>query len=115
MNLHHAINYAVRHVGAIELRYACLVAIVQALIDLPRRVQRQPLRRLNLNGGIGDHPLDSLAVSDWLAEGDALFRIINRHLQQAFRRANAARAINHRPWPIHCIPSEKPYPTSPST
>src|SRR2546421_12357336 len=36
--LHHAINYAVRHACAIELRYACLVAIIQALIDLPRRV-----------------------------------------------------------------------------
>src|SRR5690242_19299642 len=72
MNLHHTIYNAVCHIRAVQFRHAGLVPVIFATVGLPRCVQREPLRRLNLDGGIGDHPLDSLAVGDGLTEGDTL-------------------------------------------
>src|SRR5581483_299069 len=80
VHLHHAVNDAVSHVRAEEFSHAGLVAVVLVAVGFPGGVERKPFGGLDFNGGVGDHPLDGLAVRDGLAKGDALLGVVDSHL-----------------------------------
>src|SRR6266568_9105537 len=72
VNLHDAINDTIGHIRAIQLRHTCLVTVIYSLVCLPGSMEGQPLRRRDLHGRVGEHPLNSLAISDRLAKGHSL-------------------------------------------
>src|SRR5579872_3178323 len=91
VDLEDAVHHFVGHVRAVELRHGRLVPVVEALIGHPRRPQRDPLRRLYLNRRIRNHPLDSLAAREWLAEGSTVSGMLDGHVEQPLRRAHRPR------------------------
>src|SRR5260370_23831289 len=55
LNLQHAVNDTIGHVRAVQFRHACLVAVIQPLVNFPRRLQRPPFFRVNPYPRIGNH------------------------------------------------------------
>src|SRR5579875_2787618 len=66
------------------------MARIIVLLGQPGGIECEPARRLDLYIGVGDHPLNGLALGNWLAHRHALFGIVNRHLQRALSDADGA-------------------------
>src|SRR5271155_584596 len=93
VDLHGAIDHAAEHLARIELRDRRLGAEVLAAVGLPRALPRQPSRRAQLDLRIREHPLDSLALREQLAEGAALLGVIDRHPERRDSHADVARRV----------------------
>src|SRR4029450_13368018 len=91
VDLQHPVGHPVDRVRAVQLRDRRVGLGLLALVDTPRGPQYQPADGLQVDLGVGDHPLDRLVVADPAAEGLAGVRVFDRQLEQAFARADAAR------------------------
>src|SRR5690348_4764671 len=89
--LKHAVHDAVRHIRAIELRHRGLVAVILPAIGEPGCPQRDPLRRLDLDRRIGNHPLNRLPVGQRLPKGDAVLGVLDGHLHHPLARPDRPR------------------------
>ena len=61
-------------------------------VHLARGVLDHQAAGMDLGRGIGDPPLDRLAVGQLLAEGHALLRVLAHHVERALRHADARSA-----------------------
>src|SRR5579862_7338086 len=90
VNLHGAIDYAAEDFARIELCDRRLGAEVLAAIGFPRALPREPSRGAEFDFRVGEHPLDGLSLREQLAEGAALFGVIDCHAKRGDADADVA-------------------------
>ena len=77
------------HLGGIGLDDGELRARIHAPIEAPGRLVGHESRRMNAGGGIGDPPLNRLAIGQIGAEGFSLRRVLDHHVERPLRAADA--------------------------
>src|SRR5947207_3398156 len=79
VDLHGGVDHAPEHLARVELGDGCLDARIFAAVRFPRTFPDEPATRAKLHLGVGEHPLDRLALRELLAERLALLRVLDRH------------------------------------
>src|SRR4029453_4706539 len=79
VNLHGGVDDAPQHLARVELGHRRLDARVLAAVGLPGTVPDDVAARANLDLGVGEHPLDGLALAERRTERGALLGVRDRH------------------------------------
>ena len=77
------VDRGVSHLGSEHLHHADLVGDVLSAVHLGGRVLDHQARGVQLDGGVGDPPLDGLAVREPNSESRAVVGVIGQHLDRA--------------------------------
>src|SRR5579884_3440494 len=91
MNLHRLVRHSVRHLPGKKLRLARRRAHALPRVLEPRRIVRQPARRLDLRLHVRNHPLNRLKLADGFPKCPPLLRVLDRFLQRALRQPDGLR------------------------
>src|SRR5437773_12158050 len=75
VDLHRGVDHAAEHLARIELGDGGLDPGILAAVSLPRAVPGEPARRAQLDLGVGQHPLDRLALGEQRPERGALLGV----------------------------------------
>src|SRR5438132_3898997 len=93
VDLDGAVDDAAEDLARVDLGDRGLHARVLAAVGLPRAVPDEPARRAQLHLGVGEHPLDRLALAQRDAERRALLGVGDRHAVGGRRDAEVARGV----------------------
>src|SRR5262245_21273587 len=93
VDLHRRVDHAPEHLARVELGDRGLDPRVLAAVGLPRALPDDPAARAQLDLGVGEHPLDRLALGERSAEGRALLGVRDRHAVRGHRDAQVARRV----------------------
>ena len=92
MNLNGVPANALAYLGGEQLSHGRSLGVRLAQALQPRRpIDHEPCG-LNLSRRISQHPLNGLIIGDWLAEGLALFGVLEGFFVGCLRQANCQRA-----------------------
>src|SRR5262249_3574162 len=72
VNLHGGVDHAPQHLARVELGDRRLDARILAAVGFPGALPDQPAARAQLDLGVGEHPLNGLALAERRAERRAL-------------------------------------------
>src|SRR5262245_41252448 len=93
VDLHGRIDHPSEHLARVELGDRGLHARVLAPVRLPRALPDQPARRAQLHLGVGEHPLDRLALTQRDTEGRALLGVSDGHAMRGNGHTEIARGV----------------------
>src|SRR5438093_12900717 len=79
VDLDGGVDHAAQHLARVELGDRRLHAGVLTAVGLPRALPDEPATRAQLHLGVRQHPLNSLALAERLAERRALLRVADCH------------------------------------
>ena len=115
VDLHRAVDDPPERLGDERLDHRDLLAVRQAVLDLPGRVQHHQPRRVEVHRAVGEHELQRLVAGELLAERLARQQPLRRRgrARAARRRSSASRAPGARP-PAASARCTKPSPSAPS-
>src|SRR5262245_33330922 len=93
VDLHRRVDHAPEHLARVELGDRGLDPRVLAAVGLPGAVPDDPAARPQLDLGVGEHPLDGLALRERRAERRALLGVGDGHAMRGDGHAQIARGV----------------------